>query len=133
MEVRIEIKNIERIIYAFQKAPEEMGKGIQRALERVGVFVEGKTKEHITAGTDMWKAPIDTGAMRSGINTSFTPSQAVIRPSSSTPYAEYVHEGTKRMRARPFFEITAKNEEKRIEDMFNKELEDIVNRITSKT
>lgn len=132
MEVQIQIKNIERIIKAFQDAPDEMARGIDRAVQRLGVFMEGQTKKHITAGTGMWKPPIDTGAMRSGIYASFSPGQSIIRPSATTDYAEYVHEGTRFMRERPFFEIAADQEQGNLEKMLNDELDQIVNKITSK-
>lgn len=131
--IQIKLKNINRILGAIAEAPRETRAGIQKAIERAGVFIQGKTKEHITAGTNMWKPPIDTGAMRRGIQAGFQPMKAIIRPSYTTPYASYVHEGTYKMRARPFFEITAKNEQKSVVDFFIKEMEKLVNNIARKS
>lgn len=129
MELEIRIKNKDKIISAFEKAPRLIGKRIDRAIKRSGVFVAGKTKEHITSGTDMWKPPIDTGAMRRGIAPSFAPLKATIRPSPITDYAIFVHEGTRFMQERPFFTITAKREQVSVEKFFNKELAEAIKEI----
>lgn len=129
MQLKIEIPNIRGLTQAFEKAPREMAIGIDNAIRKIGVFLEGKTKEHITSGTGMWKPPIDTGIMRAGIQASFSPGKSIIRPSGSTPYAEYVHEGTGRMKARPFFEITANAEEKNVEKFVEEEITKVINKI----
>lgn len=127
--ISIQIKNADKIISAFARAPQKMARGIQNALERTGVYVTGKTKEHITAGTEMWKPPIDTGAMRRGINMSSRQMKVVVKPSEMTEYARYVHEGTSRMIGRPFFDITAKREKNSIKKFFEDELKDTLKNI----
>ena len=84
----------------------------------------------------MWKPPIDTGAMRRGIHSDYInrfKRQAIIKPSISTPYALYVHQGTRKMKARPFFEITKKHEEKNISNFFNQALNNAVKEIVRKS
>lgn len=128
-QIIITVPNKSRIISVWRKAPDKLQKGIAQALNRTGLFASGKVKETITAGTGMWKPPIDTGAMRRGIQPSgmamFSP-KVYIRPSSATPYARYVHEGTYKMRARPFFDITKRTHEKIIRDFFAKELKKVI-------
>lgn len=109
---------------AWKKFPNEMANALAEALKTTGVFLTGKVKEHITAGTDMWKSPIDTGALRRGIHPIFESGKTRIVPSSVTPYASYVHDGTGRMRARPFFDITAAREQENVQKMAL----DIINR-----
>jgi HK97 gp10 family phage protein len=121
--IEITFKNSARIISAYSKAPQDVSRAIQRGIERSGVFAEGTVKSIITAGTGMWKPPIDTGQMRQGIHATFSPGKSVVRPSSHTPYATYVHEGTRRMRARPFFEITKQTKEGKMREFFTKEIE----------
>ena len=65
--VNIEIKNSSRILNAFRQAPQIMASKLQEAILKVGVFTVGEVKKTITAGIDMWKPPILTGAMRQGI------------------------------------------------------------------
>ena len=131
--VNIEIKNSSRILNAFRQAPQIMASKLQEAILKVGVFTVGEVKKTITAGIDMWKPPILTGAMRQGINVMQTmPLKVIITPSPITPYAIYVHEGTYKMKARPFFEITAKHSQEDIEKFFNQALNNAVQEIASK-
>ena len=109
-QISLTIKNEAKIARAWGKFPAEMAKAIASTLQSSGVFMTGKVKEYIAAGTGMWKAPLDTGALRRGIHPIFESTKAYIRPSDATPYATYVHEGTGRMKARPFFQITADRE-----------------------
>ena len=125
--IHIELKNGDNIVKAFKKSPEIMAKRLQEELLKLGVFTTGEVKEHITAGTDMWKPPILTGALRRGIQMRQTGKMKVIITSSDmTPYAQFVHEGTKFMRARPFFEITARKSKNKIEQFLQKGLDNAV-------
>lgn len=124
--ISITIKNEKKVIEAFHRFPSLMASKLQMTISQAGVFVAGKVKEHITAGTDMWKPPIDTGQMRQGIHADSSGLRSVIRPSSVTPYATGVHEGTHRMRPRPFFEITARHEQQAVEKFVNNALEKAV-------
>ena len=132
--INIEIKNSDKILRAFKRSPEIMAKGLQKGILQLGAFTAGEVKRHITTGTDMWKSPIDTGIMRRLIHIVQSGElRAIIKSSDITPYALYVHEGTRFMRARPFFEITVRRSEKQIEDFFQKRLDNIVNDITKLT
>lgn len=128
--MEITLKNAARIISAYNKAPADVSRGIQRAIERSGVYTEGQAKSIITAGLSMWKPPIDTGQMRQGIHATFSPGKSTIRPSSHTPYAVYVHEGTGRMKARPFFQITKDALKSKIQDFFTQELNDALAKLS---
>jgi HK97 gp10 family phage protein len=128
--IKITIENKNRILNAFRQAPELMAKKLQETLFKAGGMISGEVKKHITLGTNMWKPPIRTGAMRRGIAVvSSSQNRVVIKPSNITYYAFYVHEGTKFMRGRPFFEITAKQSQKTIESFINKELDSAVREI----
>lgn len=115
--VTLKIKNEAQLMRAWRKFPQEMSNALADALKMSGVFLTGKVKEHITSGTDMWKSPIDTGALRRGIHPIFESGKTRIVPSSNTPYAGYVHDGTGRMKARPFFDITAMKEADAVQKM----------------
>ena len=122
--ISISIKNGEKIMRALEKAPTIMVREINKAIQKSALFTVGEVKKHITSGTDMYKSPVLTGALRRGISVSqLSPMKATITPSKSTDYAKYVHEGTSKMQARPFFNITAKRSQKDIEDFFNKALD----------
>ena len=116
-QVTLKIKNEAQLMRAWKKFPGEMSKALADTLKMAGVFLTGKVKLHITSGTDMWKAPIDTGALRRGIHPIFESGKVRIVPSSATPYAGYVHDGTGRMQGRPFFDITADRERDSVQKM----------------
>jgi HK97 gp10 family phage protein len=132
--VELKILNEKRIISALKNSPNEFAKAIQKAVQQTGGETLGKVKNIITTGTGMWKAPVRTGAMRSNIHISETkPLRVVIETGKQTPYAKYVHDGTSRMRARPFMNITKKYEEKNIQEFFKRTvdsfLKDLANKI----
>jgi len=112
---------------AFKKFPEAMAKGIQDAVLQLGVYTAGEVKQVITSGEEMWKSPIDTGMMRRGIQAKQTGKlKAIITPSQMTPYALFVHQGTRFMRSRPFFEITARTRKDKIQNFFQGAIDKIV-------
>lgn len=102
----ITMKNEAKIAKAWANFPADMSREIANGLRAAAVFLTGKVKEVIASGESMWKAPLDTGAMRRGIHPVFESFRAIIRPSAATPYADFVHEGTRFLQARPFFDIT---------------------------
>jgi len=132
VNLSIKIKNSEQIKRTFKQAPEKFIVGFQKAIQSTGTFVVGEVKQHITAGTSMWKRPIDTGQMRQGMHVNFQKMKAIIKPSTVTPYAQFVHEGTRFMRKRPFFEITAEESKNRIGNFMNNMLDGIVKDIFGK-
>lgn len=123
VEIEIKLKNKVAILNKFSRMPQQVAQNLQIAIGQAGAFTAGKAKSIITSGTGMWKSPIDTGQMRQGIQSTTGRLRATVKTSMRTPYAVYVHEGTRKMRARPFFQITADVEKKSIEEFFNKALE----------
>lgn len=124
--VNVSIKNLNKLISVYKRSPEIVGKGLQEVIKETAFFLLRQTKKNITSGTGMWKAPVDKGIMRQGIGVEFEKMRAVIQPSFETPYALYVHEGTKFMRKRPFFEITADVEKEGIEKVLQKGVDKIL-------
>jgi len=126
VKLEIKIKNGKQLLAKMNKYPNRMAKELQMAMAKVAVFGSGAVKGVITSGVDMWKSPIKTGQMRQGISAKSSGLRAEIKTSSRTPYAIYVHEGTRRMRKRPFMSITAKRKRKDIERFFNKAIENAI-------
>lgn len=127
--IDIEVRNISSVLANWSRISSGLKNAIATAIQRTGLFASGKVKDTITSGTGMWKPPIDTGAMRRGIQPSsvsmFEP-KVFIRPSAATPYATFVHEGTKRMKARPFFTITKSIHETEIRSFFESEFKKLI-------
>ena len=134
-QISIKIKNQARILSAFKEAPSIFASEITKTMGQIGAIAESKVKGHIVMGTDMWKRPIDTWNMYGGIKyRQKDPLTVIIAPNlNSAPYAVYVHEGTRKMRARPFLDITAKREKDYIGKVMQKALDNIVNIIAKKT
>lgn len=132
--VNIQLKNQAKIVKVFKDSPKEMARAIQRTLEQVGGEAVGKVKTNIASGTDMWKAPVDTGAMMRGISvTQKTPLRVVIEPNMTvTPYAKFVHDGTGRMKERPFFDITKKRDGKYLQGFFKRTLDKFADDLAKK-
>ncbi len=128
--ISLKLKNEAKILQAFRNVPQDMAKELQKAMQKVSVFTAGEVKTVITSGTGMWKSPIKTGAMRRGIQVKeVKPLRAIITPASSTPYALFVHEGTRRMKARPFFEITAKVKGKEVQKFFEAVIVNVIKKL----
>ena len=116
-----------QVIRKVQASPKKLARGIQTAVQQAAAFTAGRVRQNIESGVEMWKPPVDTRAMKRGIDVGETrPLKVFIRPASYTPYAKWVHRGTKRMKARPFFEITARRDEKEVYKFFNERLNEII-------
>ena len=70
------------------------GRALQDGIERYAFLIERESKK---------KTPVDTGRLRTSIFTDIGNLRAKISPNVN--YAGWVHEGTRRMRARPFMKI----------------------------
>lgn len=118
--INVEIEGLDKFLTALARSPITVAKHLQRAIDLAGhQFLRG-TKENIRSGREMWKAPIDTGRMWNSIYLTVGSLYATIQP--NVDYAVYVHQGTFKMQARPFFEITEHTEQAKIEEFFHKEL-----------
>lgn len=105
--INVKITNLAQIKAAFKQAPALTVKYIDKAI-RTSIFqVEADSKR----GT-----PVDTGYLRSSHQSSFSMMRGEIMPRAS--YAIYVHEGTSRMRGRPFLMNAVKTNEKNIQNNF---------------
>ena len=96
MKFDIQIKGLEELRRRWATAPAKIKKMTMDALTRSGYLVEGASKR---------VTPVDTGRLRSSISLSSslalrTEPHVVISP--HTDYANFVHFGTRYMKARPF-------------------------------
>lgn len=125
--VKVKIENLDNFIAALSQAPQIVGRQLQNAIEEAGILMERETKLNIRAGKQMWKPPIKTSAMVGRITTYVTSLKATVYSPQS--YSVYVHEGTKFMQARPFFNITMQAEENNIQEIFRSRLDSAMNEI----
>lgn len=120
MNIQIKIKNLPEFIAALSSSPRVIGRHLNTAIQQSALYFLGKTKQNIKNSTDMWKSPIKTGYMWNHIFPTVSPLRAEI--TATADYAIYVHEGTRHMQKRPFFDITANHEERAIGRIFETEL-----------
>lgn len=128
ISVNIKSIGLERIIKKFENSPRELERRLKAAIGEAGGESVNEVKMIITRGGYGSERAVDTGAMRSGINLEKKGKQAIIQTSPKTDYAIYVHEGTNKMRARPFMRATKKKLErtKKLEQIFKKHLDKII-------
>jgi len=122
IQIKIEVKNLQEIRRAFQQFPEKIIPELKTAVIKSALMVEREAKI---------LAPVDTGRLRSSINTSYGIGTLGIgaRVATDVEYAIYVHEGTRRMRARPFMAQAVSASESMIQDFFNRAVEVAVSKI----
>ena len=92
--VDIEIKGLKQLGKAMNSGARAIDKGF-------GVWVKKTTA--LILGTSRTRTPVDTGFLRGpAMKTTLSGKKGIIK--NVAPYALFVHEGTKFMRARPFFD-----------------------------
>lgn len=130
--ISVRIKNIKQIRRAFKKAPDDLTFELSKAVKKSGVKVEYEAKAHsVRKGlvrVPIPKAtPVDTGTMRRSIRAKPTLMESLIQ--AHTDYADYVHGGTRYMRGRPFMEWAVERSINKIDDYFEKALDNVLKKI----
>lgn len=79
----IEVKNYDRILREFKKAPAMIDTELQRTIKDSGKILLRIEKEEV---------PVAKGSLRRSIGMKYHPIQVIVQPNKE--YAIYVHEGT---------------------------------------
>lgn len=110
----VKIEGLESIQKSFRQSPRVFTTVFDRAIKK-SIFVLLGTSREVT--------PVDTGFLRgAGMQTTF---EALIGKLENTaPYAVYVHDGTSRMDARPFFEWGIDAGQDQVNNIFSKAMEE---------
>ena len=101
------------------KVKDEVAKFLVRA---IAIYKSGIMNSPWRKGSSGGGAPVDTGYLRDShqAGTKIMAWKAYIGPASSVKYARYVHEGTKRMKARPWLDYV-KDKKEIQRDYFDKD------------
>jgi len=92
MQINIKFKpTISKFQGRFSKKSLRLKKALDIVVKKSAYLIEGESKK---------KTPVDTGRLKSSIQTKLKTMEAIIMP--KTDYAIYVHEGTYKMKARSF-------------------------------
>lgn len=114
-QVRVQIKGLKKFRKLVSSLPKSVFSEVQKGIREAAFIVEKKSKIAISTGRTR---AIDTGNLRSSIRVAeVKPFRAEIRPTAN--YGIYVHEGTRRMRPRPFMTIGLKDSVRDIEKILN--------------
>lgn len=121
MKLDIQISGLTNLRKRFDRLPEKSKKLVRDALLKAGYIVEGASKR---------ETPVDTGRLRASISVSNSlllraEPHVVISP--HTKYAQYVHQGTRRMTARPFMTKGYESSKAKIKGIMKALLKDIKN------
>lgn len=110
-EIKITIENLDNLKRAFGAYPEIVGPLLRDASMKSAFEVERRAKI---------LSPVDTGRLRASIATSLGIMNKGITSIVSTNvfYAIYVHEGTRRMRRRPFMRQAAEGAVGKIQEYY---------------
>jgi HK97 gp10 family phage protein len=117
-EITLRITNLAQIKAAFLKAPLRMAAELNIAI-RQSVFAIDRASKINT--------PVDTGRLRASHQTIFSNLRGEVGP--NTNYALYVHEGTIKMKARPFLLQAVESNEQQVNDYFKKAVQNTLDDI----
>lgn len=113
--IQVQIKDLNALKGAFSGFPETIAPFLRTASTKSALKVEGEAKK---------VTPVDTGRLRSSIATSLGIMNKGITSIVSTNlfYAIFVHEGTRRMRGRPFMQQGVDASMSYIEQVYREEI-----------
>lgn len=125
MQITIQIQNAQRLASALASFPEVVAPKLRNASMKSAFLVERESKV---------LSPVDTGRMRASIATSLGIADFGITSivQTNVKYAIFVHEGTRRMRGRPFMKQAVDHVRNQIQDVYELELSRALDIIASK-
>ena len=103
--------NIPAVSTRLMKNPAKIGRAIKRAIQKSALLVERHAK---------MRTPVDTGRLRSSIKTTLSRMTATVNP--TVDYAIFVHDGTSRMKGRPFMHWGTEDAKDKIQTVFEREI-----------
>lgn len=117
--IHVQIIGAKEFKAAFNKAPQQFVKTFDVAIKRAVLTIQGAAR----VGT-----PVDTGFLRGpGYRTTFAALTGTLE--NVAPYAAYVHDGTSRMKARPFLQDGVDAVEGQVDAIFSKAMDDFTNNL----
>lgn len=114
-DIQVKIDNLSGIRAAFQRYPDIVAPHLRDASMKSAFLIEGRAKQ---------LSPVDTGRLRASIATSLGVANRGITSIVSTNvfYAIFVHEGTRRMKGRPFMKQAAEQKTGEIGRLYEAEI-----------
>src|SRR3990167_6828057 len=97
--MKLDIRGAKELAAKFKRSREIIAKEKRNAISEIIHLIERRSKSHLPPG-----APVDTNRLRSAIMSQIGESRGVLYVLDNVDYAVFVHEGTYKMKARPFFD-----------------------------
>lgn len=120
ISIKIDAPGMRKLKERFKERPAKVVSALREALHKAAFVLEAESKRAITYGETR---AIDTGRLRSELivrELSTRELKASIYP--IVFYGTLVHEGTYKMRGRPFFQVAARQGRPQAQDIFTEEI-----------
>lgn len=117
-QINVTIKNLPQIRAAFSKAPIKMATELNTAIKKSIFTIERVSKIN---------TPVLTGRLRASHESRFSNLRGELEPTAN--YAIWVHDGTRRMRARPFLLNAVQTVDEQVNDFFTKAVQNTLDDI----
>mgnify|MGYP001583285988 CR=1 FL=1 len=135
MEIKVEIKNLGKMLDAFKQSPQIVGKYLNKSIrEGISEIRREAVPRTPVANPSSWKHPVKGyvgGRLRGSYEQTIAPFRGELYPTVN--YAIFVHEGTRFMKGRPFLkqgiEAAQGNIERRFEHNLEKALQEIASKV----
>lgn len=126
--ITVRIENIEQIKLAFELSPVNMTKELDKAIKLSMLNVQSETLLNLSGTRGINKI---TGGLYKSVarGVTFETLKATLYPNIN--YAGYVHEGTYKMRARPFIKDAFRTQDKQIQQYFVNAVDNVLRGIGS--
>ena len=129
-EFSIEIKGLDELTAAIKRNPQRVIQHTQTFLQRgMAVYRSGIQNNPWRIGESGGGTPVDTSNLLKSHAVRYEQLEASIGPSRNYPvkYASFVHDGTRRMMARPWLDYVKSSSENKIKPLYQDLLNSIVN------
>lgn len=126
-DTNFKINNLDKFNRAMMKSPKLAEKHLTEGLLEALFEIQGQAKQ---------RTPVDTGRLRSSIGTGAGKAKVkkmVGYVGTNVEYSVYVHEGTSRMRARPFLKTALSKTRNRIKKILEQSVENLWREIKLKS
>ena len=117
-DVVINIPNIDKVLAKLDNAPTVIQDEADKAIKKTLIMVEAAAKP---------LTPIDTDRLRSSYQSQFGKFSGLLKV--ATDYAVFVHEGTYKMKPRPFLQQGIEQQQGQIEGLWKELGDNIVNKL----
>ena len=120
ISIKLNITGLDKLRSKLKSAPRQVGQAISRAIKTSAFILEREAKIALTTG---YTRAIDTGRLRSeNVVRELSDIRASIYP--LVDYAIYVHEGTFKMKSRPWMRVAVAAASNEVRQVFDDAIEE---------